>query len=156
PLVTIDGEDARDFDDAVHAEADTDPRNPGGWKLLIAIADVAYYVRPGDALDKSARDRGNSVYFPDRVVPLLPGELSNGWCSLKPDEDRPVMAVEIVIDAHGKKKAHRFLRGLMRSAARLTYERAQAAMDGRTDAVTAPLLEPVIKPLYGAYRALLA
>ena len=155
PLVTIDGEDARDFDDAVHAEPDTDPKNPGGWKLLVAIADVAHYVREDDALDKSARERGNSVYFPDRVVPMLPEELSNGWCSLRPDEDRPVMAVEIVIDAEGNKKRHHFLRGLMRSAARLTYERAQAAMDGRTDAVTALLLEPVIKPLYGAFRALL-
>jgi ribonuclease R len=155
PLVTIDGEDARDFDDAVHAQADTDPKNPGGWKLLVAIADVAHYVRTGDPLDKSARERGNSVYFPDRVVPMLPEALSNGWCSLKPDEDRPVMAVEIVIDADGKKKRHHFLRGLMRSAARLTYERAQAAMDGRTDAVTALLLEPVIKPLYGAYHALM-
>jgi ribonuclease R len=155
PLVTIDGEDARDFDDAVHAEPDPDPKNPGGWKLLVAIADVAHYVREGDALDKSARERGNSVYFPDRVVPMLPEELSNGWCSLRPDEDRPVMAVEIVIDAEGRKRQHHFLRGLMRSAARLTYERAQAAMDGRTDAGTAPLLEPVIKPLYGAFRALL-
>jgi len=155
PLVTIDGEDARDFDDAVHAEADTDPKNPGGWKLLVAIADVAHYVRTGDALDKSARERGNSVYFPDRVVPMLPEELSNGWCSLKPDEDRPVMAVEMVIDANGKKLRHHFLRGLMRSAARLTYERAQPAMDGNGDAATAPLLEPVIKPLYGAYRALM-
>jgi ribonuclease R len=156
PLVTIDGEDARDFDDAVYAQADTDPKNPGGWKLLVAIADVAHYVRTGDALDKSARERGNSVYFPDRVVPMLPEELSNGWCSLKPDEDRPVMAVEIVIGADGRKKRHHFLRGLMRSAARLTYERAQAAMDGRTDAVTALLLEPVIRPLYGAFRALLS
>jgi ribonuclease R len=155
PLVTIDGEDARDFDDAVHAEADTDPKNPGGWKLLVAIADVAHYVREDDPLDKSARERGNSVYFPDRVVPMLPEELSNGWCSLKPDEDRPVMAVEIVIDAEGRKRRHHFLRGLMRSAARLTYERAQAAMDGNTDPGTAPLLEPVIKPLYGAFRALL-
>jgi ribonuclease R len=155
PLVTIDGEDARDFDDAVHAAADADPNNPGGWKLLVAIADVAHYVRTGDALDKSARERGNSVYFPDRVVPMLPEELSNGWCSLKPDEDRPVMAVEIVIDADGKKKRHHFVRGLMRSAARLTYERAQAAMDGVSDALTTPLLGPVIKPLYGAYRALM-
>jgi ribonuclease R len=155
PLVTIDGEDARDFDDAVHAAPDADPKNPGGWKLLVAIADVAHYVRENDALDKSARERGNSVYFPDRVVPMLPEELSNGWCSLRPDEDRPVMAVEIVIDAEGRKKRHHFIRGLMRSAARLTYERAQAAMDGKTDAVTALLLEPVIKPLYGAFRALL-
>ena len=155
PLVTIDGEDARDFDDAVHATPDPDPKNPGGWKLIVAIADVSHYVREGDALDKAARERGNSVYFPDRVVPMLPEELSNGWCSLKPDEDRPVMAVEMVIDAEGKKRRHHFFRGLMRSAARLTYERAQAAIDGKTDAVTALLLDPVIRPLYGAFRALL-
>lgn len=156
PLVTIDGDDARDFDDAVHAKPDPNPDNPGGWILLVAIADVAHYVRSGDPLDKAARERGNSVYFPDRVVPMLPEELSNGWCSLKPLEDRPCLAVEMVIDAEGKKLHHRFMRGLMRSVARLTYERAQEAMDGVTDDITAPLLEPVIKPLYGAFRSLLA
>ena len=86
PLVTIDGADARDFDDAVFAEPDDDPKNPGGFKLIVAIADVAWYVRPGDALDRAAFERGNSVYFPDRVVPMLPEPLSNGWCSLKPNE----------------------------------------------------------------------
>ncbi len=156
PLVTIDGDDARDFDDAVFARADDNPENPGGWRLLVAIADVAYYVRPDDALDKAARERGNSVYFPDRVVPMLPEALSNGWCSLKPHEERPCMAVEMVIDAEGKKLHHKFMRGLMRSAARLTYEQAQRAMDGATDEVTAPLIEAVIKPLYGAFRSLLA
>ena len=130
PLVTIDGDDARDFDDAVFAEPDTDPKNEGGWRLLVAIADVAHYVRTGDALDKTARERGNSAYFPDRVVPMLPEELSNGWCSLKPNEDRPCMAVEIVIDAKGNKLRHRFMRGLMRSQARLTYEQVQEAQDG--------------------------
>jgi ribonuclease R len=156
PLVTIDGEDARDFDDAVHATPDTDPKNPGGWKLLVAIADVAHYVRENDALDKSARERGNSVYFPDRVVPMLPEELSNGWCSLKPNEDRGCLAVRMVFNDRGEKLSHRFYRGLMRSAARLTYTCMQAAIDGQPDDLTAPLLEPVVKPLYGAFKALLA
>lgn len=155
PLVTIDGDDARDFDDAVHAVADDDPANPGGWKITVAIADVAHYVRNDDALDRSARERGNSVYFPDRVVPMLPEALSNGWCSLRPKEERPVLAVEMVIDAEGEKRRHHFMRGLMRSAARLTYEQAQAAQDGHPDDTTGPLIDQVIKPLYGAFRALL-
>lgn len=155
PLVTIDGDDARDFDDAVHATPDTHADNLGGWRIIVAIADVAWYVRPGDALDRNAWERGNSVYFPDRVVPMLPEELSNGWCSLRPHEDRPVMAVEMVINARGEKLRHHFMRGLMRSAARLTYEQAQAAIDGNPNDLTGPLLEPVIKPLYGAFQALL-
>ena len=124
PLVTIDGEDARDFDDAVFAEPD-DSLAPGGFRLIVAIADVAHYVRPGSELDQAARARGNSVYFPDRVVPMLPEALSNGWCSLRPDEDRGCLFAELRIDAGGNKLAHRFGRGLMRSAARLTYEQAQ-------------------------------
>lgn len=156
PLVTIDGSDARDFDDAVFAEPDESPENKGGWHLLVAIADVAYYVRPGSALDKSAFERGNSVYFPDRVVPMLPEQLSNDLCSLRPREDRACMAVHIWIDASGQKIAHRFVRGLMRSAARLTYEQVQAAQDGHPDDDTGPLVEPVIAPLYGAFRSLLA
>ena len=155
PLVTIDGEDARDFDDAVWAEPDPDPKNPQGWHLLVAIADVAHYVRPGDALDRSASERGNSAYFPDRVVPMLPEALSNGWCSLKPDEERGCLAVHIWIDAGGQKLRHRFERGLMRSAARLTYTSAQAAHEGEADAATAPLAHKVIAPLYGAYHALM-
>lgn len=155
PLVTIDGDDARDFDDAVWAAPDDHKDNHGGWRIIVAIADVAWYVRPDDPLDRNARDRGNSVYFPDRVVPMLPEELSNGWCSLRPYEERPVMAVEMVIDAEGKKLRHHFLRGMMRSAARLTYEQAQAAMDGQPSDLTGPLLDPVIKPLYGAFQALL-
>ena len=155
PLVTIDGSDARDFDDAVFAEPDSDPQNPGGFVLIVAIADVAHYVRAGDALDRNAYWRGNSVYFPDRVVPMLPEELSNGLCSLKPGEDRGCLAVRMVIDADGRKLRHRFMRGLMRSAARLTYEQAQAAADSHPDERTAALIEPVIKPLYGAFRALL-
>ncbi|WP_206607800.1 ribonuclease R [Ferruginivarius sediminum] len=155
PLVTIDGTDARDFDDAVMAAPDDGDDNPGGFRIMVAIADVAHYVRPDGALDRAARDRGNSVYFPDRVVPMLPEGLSNGWCSLRPDEDRGCMAVEIRIGRDGKALEHRFMRGLMRSSARLTYEQVQAARDGNPDALTAPLLEPVIEPLYGAFEALL-
>jgi ribonuclease R len=160
PLVTIDGADARDFDDAVWAEPDSNPGNPGGWHLLVAIADVAWYVRPDSALDRAAYERGNSAYFPDRVVPMLPEALSTGWCSLNPDQDRPCLAAELWIDAKGEIRKHRFLRGLMRSAARLTYEQVQAARDGDRGAVAPEsvpeaLLEPVIAPLYGAYQALL-
>ncbi|HLJ65084.1 MAG TPA: RNB domain-containing ribonuclease, partial [Stellaceae bacterium] len=151
PLVTIDGEDARDFDDAVWAEPD--PQSPGGWHLVVAIADVAWYVRPGEALDAAARERGNSVYFPDRVVPMLPEALSNELCSLKPGVDRACMAVHLWIDAEGTLSRHRFVRGLMRSAARLTYEEAEAAIEGRPSSA-APLLEKVLRPLYGAYAAL--
>ena len=154
PLVTIDGDDARDFDDAVWAEADPDPLNPGGWHLIVAIADVAWYVEPGRPLDRDAHERGNSVYFPDQVVPMLPEELSNGWCSLKPDEDRPCLAAHLWIGADGTLRRHRFERALMRSAARLTYERVQAARDGYPDDPTGPLVEGVIAPLYGAYATL--
>ncbi len=154
PLVTIDGADARDFDDAVWAAPDPDPRNPGGWHLIVAIADVAHYVRPGDALDEEARRRGNSVYFPDRVVPMLPENLSNNLCSLRPNEERACMAAHLWVDRHGAKRRHRFVRGLMRSAARLTYEQVQAARDGAPDETAQPLLTSVIAPLYGAYEAL--
>jgi ribonuclease R len=122
PLVTIDGSDARDFDDAVYAQPDEDPRNPGGWKLLVAIADVSHYVPPFSLLDQEARRRGNSVYFPDRVVPMLPEVLSNGLCSLQPHVDRACVAVELIITAHGHLSRHKFMRGLMRSAARFTYQ----------------------------------
>ncbi len=155
PLVTIDGADARDFDDAVWAAPDDDPKNEGGWHLIVAIADVSWYVRPADPLDRSARERGNSVYFPDRVVPMLPEKLSNDLCSLRPHEDRACMAVHMWIDKGGRLKRHTFVRGLMRSAARLIYEQVQAARDGNPDDVTGPLLEPVIAPLYGAYEVLL-
>ncbi len=155
PLVTIDGADARDFDDAVWAAPDDDPKNEGGWHLIVAIADVSWYVRPADPLDRSARERGNSVYFPDRVVPMLPEQLSNDLCSLRPNEDRACMAVHMWIDKAGRLKRHKFVRGLMRSAARLIYEQVQAACDGNPDDVTGPLLDPVIAPLYGAYQVLL-
>ncbi len=130
PLVTIDGSEARDFDDAVWAEPDCDPANAGGWRLVVAIADVAWYVRPGSALDREAERRGNSVYFPDRVVPMLPEALSNELCSLKPGVDRACLAVDLLIDAAGRKRRHRFMRAVMRSAARLTYEEIQAIRDG--------------------------
>ena len=152
PLVTIDGEDARDFDDAVWAEPDAE--HDDGWHLVVAIADVAWYVRAGDALDHAARERGNSAYFPDRVVPMLPEALSNELCSLKPGVDRACLAVHLWIDADGGVDRHRFVRGLMRSAARLTYEEAQLAADGRPDDATRALAEPVLRPLYGAFRAL--
>ncbi len=154
PLVTIDGADARDFDDAVFAEPDDDPKNPGGFKLIVAIADVAWYVRPGDALDRAAFERGNSVYFPDRVVPMLPEPLSNGWCSLKPNEERPCLVAHLKIDKSGALLSKRFKRALMRSHARLTYEQVQAARDGVPDEMTAPLLDSVIAPLYAAFAIL--
>lgn len=146
PLVTIDGEDARDFDDAVYAEPDGD-----GYRLIVAIADVAHYVRPGSALDRAARNRGNSVYFPDRVVPMLPEALSTGWCSLRPGEDRGCLFVEMRIDANGRKMSHRFGRGLMRSAARLTYAEVQDAADARRELGADGLLAS----LYAAFRTLL-
>ena len=154
PLITIDGADARDFDDAVWAEPDPDDKNKGGWHLLVAIADVSWYVRSGKPLDQDAHDRGNSVYFPDRVVPMLPEELSNGLCSLVPNEDRGCLAAHMWIDAGGNMKRHEFIRGIMRSAARLTYEQVQTARDGETDDTTGPLIDDVIAPLYGAFEAL--
>jgi ribonuclease R len=154
PLITIDPSDARDHDDAVWAEADPDPSNRGGWVVIVAIADVCSYVRPGSSLDKEARKRGNSVYFPDRVVPMLPERISNDLCSLKEDEPRGCLAVRMVFDKDGRKLKHRFFRALMRSAAGLTYEQAQAAIDGRPDEVTTPLLDAVLRPLWGAYASL--
>ena len=154
PIVTIDPPDAKDHDDAVFAEADTDPGNTGGFVLTVAIADVAAYVTPGSALDREALIRGNSVYFPDRVVPMLPERISNDLCSLRPKEDRPALAVRIVIDPSGRKKTHSFHRVMIRSAAKLAYAQAQAAIDGRPDDTTGVLLETVLKPLYDAYAAL--
>jgi ribonuclease R len=154
PLVTIDPADARDHDDAVFAEPDADPANPGGWIAWVAIADVAAYVRPGSALDREAREKGNSVYFPDRVEPMLPERLSAGLCSLREGEPRACLAVRMVFDASGRKRGHRFQRGLMRSAAKLSYEQAQAAIDGDPDDATGPILESVLKPLWAAYAVL--
>ena len=152
PFVTIDPPDAKDHDDAVHAVADPDPKNPGGYLVSVAIADVAHYVRPGSALDREAVRRGNSVYFPDRVVPMLPERISNDLCSLRPEEDRPALAVRMAIGADGRKRAHTFHRVLIRSAAKLHYEQAQFAVSGRTDEVTEPLAQKVLDPLYAAYR----
>jgi ribonuclease R len=151
-FVTIDPVDARDRDDAVFAEPDSDPRNPGGFIVWVAIADVAHYVRPGGALDREARKRGNSTYFPDRVVPMLPDVLSGDLCSLHEHVDRACLAVRMVVDATGHKAAHRFTRGLMRSKASLHYSQVQNAIDGSPDAVTLPLLEPVLRPMYAAYE----
>ena len=154
PLVTIDPPDAKDHDDAVFAVPDTDPANRGGFILTVAIADVAHYVTPGSALDREAVERGNSVYFPDRVVPMLPERLSGDLCSLRPGEQRAALAVRMVIGADGRKRRHSFHRIMMLSRARLHYAQAQAAIDGRTDAITEPILEPILRPLYAAYRAL--
>jgi ribonuclease R len=151
PLVTIDPPDAKDHDDAVHAEADPDPNNKGGYIVTVAIADVAFYVRPGSALDRDAQTRGNSVYFPDRVVPMLPERISNDLCSLVPGEPRGALAVRMVIASDGRKRSHSFHRILMCSAAKLNYAQAQAAVDGRPDDTTGPLLDPILRPLYDAY-----
>jgi ribonuclease R len=149
PLVTIDGADARDFDDAVFAEKTDD-----GFHLLVAIADVAYYVRPGKPLDQEAYKRGNSTYFPDRVVPMLPEALSNDLCSLRPRENRACMAIHLWIDNQGNLQRHKVVRGIMNSIARLTYEQVQAAKDGVADDTTEPLMKDVITPLYEAYAVL--
>ena len=151
PLVTIDPPDAKDHDDAVHAEPDPDPNNKGGYIVNVAIADVSFYVRPGSALDRDALTRGNSVYFPDRVVPMLPERISNDLCSLVPGQPRGALAVRMVIGNDGRKRSHSFHRILMRSAAKLHYAQAQAAIDGRPDDTTGPLLVPILKPLYDAY-----
>jgi ribonuclease R len=154
PLITIDPPDAKDHDDAVHAEKDTAANNHGGFIITVAIADVSQYVTPGSALDREALVRGNSVYFPDRVVPMLPERISNDLCSLRPREDRAALAVRMVIGADGRKRSHMFHRIMMRSAAKLSYEQTQLAIGGRTDEVTEPLIKPVLEPLYAAYEAL--
>src|SRR6056297_2713951 len=154
PLITIDPSDARDHDDAVWAHADDDPKNEGGHVIWVAIADVAHYVRPGSALDAEARKRGNSSYFPDRVVPMLPDRLSGDLCSLHEGVPRACLAVRMQIDAHGEKVGHRFVRGLMRSAASLSYQQIQTAMDGAPDDACGPLMDEVIRPLYAAHDAL--
>ncbi|WP_340107999.1 ribonuclease R [Pikeienuella sp. HZG-20] len=151
PLITIDPSDARDHDDAVCAAPDEE--NEGGWIVWVAIADVAHYVRPGSALDREAKKRGNSTYFPDRVVPMLPESLSGDLCSLHAGADRPCIAARMVLSAEGALRGRSFHRGVMRSPASLTYEQTQAAIDGAPDEVTADLVEPVLKPLYGAYAA---
>jgi len=154
PLVTIDPADARDHDDAVWAHPDDNPKNPGGHVIWVAIADVAHYVTPGSALDREARKRGNSTYFPDRVVPMLPDRLSGDLCSLHEGVPRAVLAARMVIDAHGEKRSHSFIRGLMKSRASLNYREVQEARDGATNEKCAPLMVEVIDPLFEAYAAL--
>ena len=154
PLLTIDPVDARDRDDACYAHADDDPKNPGGFVIWVAIADVAHYVRPNSELDREARKRGNSTYFPDRVVPMLPDRLSGDLCSLHENVPRACLAVRMRIDAQGHKIDHRFTRGLMQSVASLNYQRVQNAVDGAPDEKTEALVEPILRPLYEAYSLL--
>ena len=152
PLLTIDPKDARDHDDAVWGEID---EATGGANIIVAIADVAAYVRSGTALDREARIRGNSFYFPDRVVPMLPERISNDLCSLREKEERPALACFMSFDKSGRKTRHRFERVIMRSAAKLAYEEAQAAIDGAPNDKTEALLGGVLKPLWAAYGVLL-
>ena len=156
PLITIDPSDARDHDDAVHAAPDPDPKNPGGFILTVAIADVANSVRPHTLLDREAQLRGNSVYFPDRVVPMLPERISNDLCSLREGEDRSVLVARMIFDADGDKRSHTFLRAMMRSCAKLSYQEAQAAIDGNPSAKCLPILATVLHPLWDAYAKLAA
>ena len=156
PLVTIDPPDARDHDDAVYAEPDADPANAEGWIVLVAIADVAHFVRPDTKLDGEAQLRGNSVYFPDRVVPMLPERISNNLCSLREGENRACLVVRMIFDKDGNKRSHAFMRAMMRSAAKLSYQEAQAAIEGQPSDKAGPLLERVLKPLWDAYAAVAA
>jgi ribonuclease R len=175
PIVAIDPADARDHDDAVWAAEDDDPANPGGWKAIVAIADVSFYVRSGSALDKEARKRGNSVYFPDRVVPMLPETLSAEICSLKEGEDRAALVCHLQVSKDGQLKSWRFARARVRIAANIAYEDAQAAIDatrgqerievsspvcsmpeieGEPPPVPPALVESTLKPLWACWRAL--
>ncbi|MBZ9843500.1 ribonuclease R [Mesorhizobium sp. CA5] len=154
PLVTIDPADAKDHDDAVFATPDTDEKNPGGVIITVAIADVATYVRYGTPLDREALKRGNSVYFPDRVVPMLPERISNDLCSLREGEDRPAIAVRMTFSSEGRKLRHSFHRVMMKSAAKLAYPQAQAAIDGAPYDKTRPILDSALKPLWDAYAVL--
>jgi ribonuclease R len=173
PIVAIDPEDARDHDDAIWAELDKDPDNDGGWNAIVAIADVSFYVRPGSDLDREASARGNSVYFPDRVVPMLPEELSADICSLKAGEPRAAMACHLKIAKDGALKSWRFTRAKVCVAANIAYEDAQAAIDSAGEdriEVSSPtcsmppiegpvprdLVDTALKPLWGAWRALFA
>jgi ribonuclease R len=152
PFITIDPADARDHDDAVFAEPD--PDNEGCYIVWVAIADVAAYVKPASEMDVEARKRGNSVYMPDRVVPMLPERLSNDLCSLRENETRPCMAVRIQIAANGQKTGHQFYRGLMRSVAKLSYAEAQHAFDGDCLPAFVHLNDTVLQPLWQAYQCM--
>lgn len=154
PLITIDPADAKDHDDAVYAQIDDDPKNAGGFIVYVAIADVSYFVRPGTAMDREALNRGNSVYFPDRVVPMLPERISNDLCSLRGGVERPALAVKMWFDAQGNKLRHTFHRVMMKSHAKLSYNQAQAAIDGATDDDTAPIMDSILRPLWDAYACM--
>ena len=148
PLITIDGVDAKDFDDAVFAE----PTAGNGWRVIIAIADVSHYVHEDTALDAEAKKRGNSVYLPGRVLPMLPEKLSNDLCSLKPNEKRACLAVEIHLDAMGNKTKHRFIRGIIKSIARLTYDSVQSVCEGRSDEEQLNLPAGTLDHLFAVYK----
>src|SRR3954465_2638786 len=169
PIVAIDPEDARDHDDAIWAEAAKEPDNEGGWNAIVAIAGVSFCVRPGSELDREAGARGNSVYFPDRVVPMLPEELSAHICSLKAGEERAAMACHLKIAKDGSLKSWRFTRAKICVAANIAYEDAQTAIDAAgaervevssptcsmlpvEGAVPQELVETALKPLWGAWR----
>jgi ribonuclease R len=175
PIVAIDPEDARDHDDAIWAAPDEDDENPAGWQAIVAIADVSFYVRSGSSLDKEARKRGNSVYFPDRVVPMLPETLSADVCSLKQGEDRAALVCHLQVTKTGQLKSWRFSRARVRIAANIAYEDAQAAIDATRGQerievssptcsmpdiepaegpVPAAIVETVLKPLWACWDAL--
>ncbi|WP_208437939.1 ribonuclease R [Bartonella taylorii] len=154
PLVTIDPPDAKDHDDAVYATKDKDPTNSGGWIIIVAIADVSYYIKTGSALDKEALKRGNSVYFPDHVVPMLPERISNNLCSLREGKERPALAVRMIFDANGKKRKHSFHRIMVRVVAKLSYQEVQQAIEGKINEKSAPLIKSVLQPLWQAYGCL--
>lgn len=151
PIVAIDPADARDHDDAIWAEPDDSPDNKGGFKALIAIADVSYYVRSGSKLDSEAYKRGNSVYFPDRVVPMLPEALSTDVCSLKQGVDRAALVCHVTINAKGQVIGSRFTRAIVNLAGNIAYEDAQAAMDGKLDH---PLKSKALEPLWACWKLL--
>ncbi len=151
PIIAIDPRDARDFDDAIWAAPDDEAKNVGGYRAIVCIADVSYYVRPESLLDREAIKRGNSVYFPDLVVPMLPHSLSSDKCSLREGEDRAVLACHLVIDKNGNVTSWRFTRAIARIAANIAYEDAQAAIDGQ---LKHAMLEPALKPLWACWELL--
>ncbi|EJF75111.1 ribonuclease R [Bartonella alsatica] len=154
PLITIDPSDAKDHDDAVYATKDEDPANRGGWIIIVAIADVSYYIKTGSALDKEALKRGNSIYFPDHVVPMLPEHISNDLCSLREGKERPALAVRMVFDANGNKRKHSFHRIMLRVVAKFSYQEVQLAIEGNINEKIAPFFESVLQPLWKAYECL--
>ncbi|WP_139413252.1 ribonuclease R [Bartonella mastomydis] len=154
PFITIDPPDAKDHDDAVYASQDKDPSNNGGWIIIVAIADVSYYIKTGSALDKEALKRGNSIYFPDTVVPMLPERLSHDLCSLHEGKERPALAVRMIFDANGNKQKHSFHRIMIRVRAKLSYQEVQLARKGHIHKKNAPLLENILQPLWEAYACL--